>query len=222
MGSGANGMPWKSPWESDLVGLMRPLIRLSLTLLLAALPALAGPKPRVKFTTTAGSFVVELEPEAAPKTVENFLGYVNRGFYKGTIFHRVISDFMIQGGGFGKDLREKPAGPSIPLEAQQAFQKGLKNTRGTLAMARTWIPDSAKNQFFINVVDNRAKLDPKGPQNPGYCVFGRVVAGMDVVDRIRGGRTGAREGMDDVPRKPVEILDATEIKARPRGTARKG
>ncbi len=215
MGSAASGMLWKSPWESDLVGLMRPLIQLSLTLLLATLPALAGPKPRVKFTTTAGSFVVELEPEAAPKTVENFLGYVNKGFYKGTIFHRVISNFMIQGGGFGKDLREKHAGPSIPLEAQQAQAKGLKNTRGTIAMARTWIPDSAKNQFFINVVDNRAKLDPNGPQNPGYCVFGRVVSGMEVVDRIKGGKTGVREGMGDVPLKPVEILDAVEVKAAP-------
>jgi peptidyl-prolyl cis-trans isomerase A (cyclophilin A) len=192
---------------------MRPLIQLSLTLLLAALPALAGPKPRVKFVTTAGIFIVELEPEVAPKTVANFLGYVNQGFYKGTIFHRVISDFMIQGGGFDKDLKEKTAGPSIPLEASLALAKGLKNTRGTLAMARTWIPDSAKSQFFINVVDNRARLDPSGPQNPGYCVFGKVVLGMDVVDRIRIGKTGVRSGMGDVPVKPVQILDAVEVKA---------
>ncbi|HJV89167.1 MAG TPA: peptidylprolyl isomerase [Holophagaceae bacterium] len=193
---------------------MRPALRLALTLLLAALPALAGPKPKVLFKTTAGAFTVELEPEAAPKTVENFLGYVNSGFYKGTVFHRVIRDFMVQGGGFTNDLKEKPAGASIPNEAKQALAKGLKNTRGTLAMARTWIPDSAKGQFFINVVDNRAKLDPPAPDGYGYCVFGRVVAGMDVVDKIRNGKTGIRDGMRDVPVKPVVVLEATEIKAK--------
>lgn len=191
---------------------MRALLRSSLALLLTAIPALAGAKPRVVFRTTAGAFTVELEPEAAPKTVENFLGYVNNGFYKGTVFHRVMSDFMIQGGGFTADLKEKVGGPSIPNEAKQALAKGLKNTRGTLAMARTWIPDSAKAQFFINVVDNRARLDPPGSDGFGYCVFGRVVAGMAVVDKIRSGKTGSRAGMRDVPVKPIEVIEALEVK----------
>lgn len=198
---------------------MRPALRLSLTLLLAAWPALAGPKPRVLFKTSAGAFVVELEPEAAPKTVENFLGYVNKGFYKGTIFHRVIKDFMVQGGGFTADMHEKQAGPSVVNEAKQALAKGLKNTRGTLAMARTWIPDSAKGQFFINVVNNSAKLDPPAPDGYGYCVFGRVVSGLDVVEKIRQGKTTTRDGMRDVPVKPVIVLDATEVK--PKGAAKK-
>ncbi len=193
---------------------MRPLLRLSLTLFLAALPALAGPKPKVLFKTSAGSFTVELEPEAAPKTVENFLGYVNKGFYKGTVFHRVMKDFMIQGGGYTADMQEKQAGASVVNEAKQALAKGLKNTRGTLAMARTWIPDSAKAQFFINVVNNTAKLDPPAPDGYGYCVFGRVIAGMDVVDKIRFGKTTIRDGMRDVPVKPVVVLEATEVKAK--------
>ncbi len=194
---------------------MRPALRLALTLLLAALPALAGPKPRVLFKTSAGSFMVELEPEAAPKTVENFLGYVHKGFYKGTIFHRVIKGFMVQGGGYTADMREKQAGPSVVNEAKQALAKGLKNTRGTLAMARTWIPDSAKGQFFINVVDNSAKLDPPAPDGYGYCVFGRVVTGMDVVEKIRNAKTTTRDDMRDVPVKPVVVLDATEVKPKP-------
>lgn len=193
---------------------MSPVLRLALTLLLAALPALAGPKPRVVVKTSVGSFTLELEPEAAPKTVENFLGYVNKGFYKGTIFHRVMKDFMVQGGGFTADMQEKQAGASVVNEAKQALAKGLQNTRGTVAMARTWIPDSAKGQFFINVVDNRAKLDPPAPDGHGYCVFGRVVAGMDVVDKIRNGRTTTRDGMRDVPVKPVVILDTAAVKAR--------
>ncbi|HJV23650.1 MAG TPA: peptidylprolyl isomerase [Holophagaceae bacterium] len=193
---------------------MRPALHLALTLLLAALPALAGPKPKVLFKTTAGAFTLELEPEAAPKTVENFLGYVNSGFYKGLVFHRVIPSLMIQGGGFTTDLKEKVGGASIPNEAKQALAKGLKNTRGTIAMARTWIPDSAKAQFFINVADNAARWDPPSQDGYGYCVFGRVVAGMDVVDKIRNGKTGTRSGMRDVPVKPVVVLDATEIKAK--------
>lgn len=193
---------------------MSPVLRLALTLLLTALPAVAGPKPRVVIKTSVGSFTVELEPEAAPKTVENFLGYVNKGFYKGTIFHRVMKDFMVQGGGYTFDLKEKNAGPSVVNEAKQALAKGLKNTRGTLAMARTWIPDSAKGQFFINVVDNRAKLDPPAPDGYGYCVFGRVISGMDVVDRIRNGKTAIRAGMRDVPVKAVIILETTEVKAK--------
>ena len=185
---------------------MRPLA----LLLLLALPASAGPKPKVRFRTSLGSFVVQLEPDAAPKTVENFLGYVRKGFYKDTTFHRVIPDFMIQGGGFTADLKEKAAGPSIPNETKAAMAKGLKNRRGTLAMARTWIPDSAKAQFFINVKDNPVLDIPYDPA--GYCVFGKVVQGMDVVDRIRTVKTWTAGGMRDVPKKPVVILDATEVK----------
>jgi cyclophilin family peptidyl-prolyl cis-trans isomerase len=193
---------------------MRPLLQLSLTLLLAGLPAWAGPKPRVLFKTSAGSFTVELEPEAAPKTVENFLGYVNKGFYKGTIFHRVISNLMIQGGGYTADMHEKLGGPSIVNEAKPALAKGMKNTRGSIAMARTWIPDSAKAQFFINVIDNSPRYDPPAPDGAGYCVFGRVVAGMEVVEKIRKGRTTTRDGLRNVPVKPVVILEASEIKPK--------
>ena len=185
-------------------------MRLTALLLLLALPALAGPKPKVRFKTSMGTFVVQLEPEAAPKTVENFLGYVRKGFYKDTVFHRVMRGFMIQGGGLTADLKEKPAGPSIPNESKAAMAKGLKNRRGTLAMARTWIPDSAKAQFFINVQDNAALDIPYEPA--GYCVFGKVVQGMDVVDKIQAVKTGTAAGMRDVPKKAVVILDAAEVR----------
>lgn len=189
---------------------MRLLIALLTSLTLAAGP---GPKkPRVKFTTSAGVFVVELDPDAAPKTVENFLGYVRSGFYKGTIFHRVMPAFMVQGGGFTEDLKEKRGtSPSVVNEAKRAKEKGLRNTRGTIAMARQWMPDSAKNQFFINVVDNTRKLDPPGSDGAGYCPFGRVVQGMAVIDTIRKGRTTTRGELENVPVKPVVIKDAVEL-----------
>lgn len=185
-------------------------MRLPALLLLFALPALAGPKPRVRIKTSLGSFTVQLEPDATPKTVENFLGYVRRGFYRGTLFHRVVPGMVIQAGGFTEDLKEKPGGPSIPNESKAALAKGLKNRRGTLAMARTWIPDSAKAQFFINLRDNAAFDIPYEPA--GYCVFGRVVQGMDVVDRISAVKTGTAGGMRNVPRKAVVILEASELK----------
>jgi cyclophilin family peptidyl-prolyl cis-trans isomerase len=168
----------------------------------------------VRIVTSYGPVVVELEPELAPKTVANFLGYVQKGYYAGTIFHRVISDFMVQGGGMLENLEEKPAGQAIPNEAPQTFKAGLKNTRGTLAMARTGLPHSATAQFYINVVDN-ARLDHKDLSQDGfgYCVFGRVVSGMEAVDRIAQVKTEWRRGMSDVPQFAVRIKEVTLLPA---------
>ncbi len=192
--------------------LMRPLIAVLLSL--AALGLAAGPKPRVKLTTSLGAIVLELEPEAAPKTVENFLKYVKKGQYKGTIFHRVIPGFMIQGGGYVDYLGKKRTDPAIPNEADRALAAGLKNKRGTLAMARTPDPNSAAAEFFINVVDNPA-LDFKSKANDqtwGYCVFGKVVQGMDVVDRIKAVKTSnKRSDFLNLPVKPVIITDAALV-----------
>jgi len=174
----------------------------------AAVPAPKA-KPRVQLLTSYGPVVVELEPELAPKTVENFLQYVKEGFYKGTIFHRVIGGFMVQGGGLLEDLTEKPAHHAIINEAPQTFAAGLKNTRGTIAMARTGDPNSATAQFYINLTDN-AKLDYKDlSQNGyGYCAFGRVVSGMEAVDKIGKVKTEWRHGMGDVPQFAVRLKDA--------------
>ncbi len=185
---------------------------LLLTFALAFGPALqAADHPRVKVDTNLGSFVIELYPEKAPKTVENFLQYVRDGFYDGTIFHRVIDGFMIQGGGFTPDFERKETRAPIVNEADN----GLKNTRGTIAMARTMDPHSATAQFFINVKDNPF-LDHTGktPRGWGYAVFGKVVEGMDVVDRIRKVRTGPG-GMfpKDVPQEPVIIEKMTVIES---------
>ncbi|MBI1753264.1 MAG: peptidyl-prolyl cis-trans isomerase [Acidobacteria bacterium] len=191
---------------------MRPLI--AALLALTALGLSAGPKPKVKLTTSMGVIVLELEPEAAPKTVENFLKYVKKGQYKGTIFHRVIPGFMIQGGGYVEYLGKKRTDASIMNEADRAAAAGLKNKRGTLAMARTPDPHSAAAEFFINVVDNPA-LDFKGKTNDktwGYCVFGKVVQGMDVVDKIKGVKTSnKRSDFLNLPVKPVLISDAAQI-----------
>jgi len=162
--------------------------------------------PRVKFVTSAGDFVVELAPDKAPKTVANFLQYVKDKHYDGTVFHRVIDGFMIQGGGFTPDLKEKPTRPPIPLEAQN----GLKNAKYTIAMARTSDPNSATAQFFINVKDN-TMLDAPNPDGHGYAVFGKVVSGTEVVDKIRTVRTGNKAGMQDVPVDAVTIQSATII-----------
>jgi cyclophilin family peptidyl-prolyl cis-trans isomerase len=168
--------------------------------------------PRVKFATTAGDIVVEVYPDKAPKTAANFLQYVRDKHYDGTIFHRVIDRFMIQGGGFDRNMVEKPTRAPVVHEGRAAFAKGLKNEVGTLAMARTNDPDSATSQFFINVADNTRTLDPPGPNAPGYTVFGRVVSGMDVVNKIKGVAT-ANAGMHgDVPVTPVVIQSATLVK----------
>jgi cyclophilin family peptidyl-prolyl cis-trans isomerase len=158
---------------------------------------------KVRMKTTLGEITLELDDQAAPITVANFLEYVRNGHYDGTIFHRVIRDFMIQGGGLTKDMRPKAAYEPIVNEASN----GLKNKRGTIAMARTSDPDSATCQFFINHRDNDF-LDYRGPEPDkiGYAVFGRVVEGMEVVDQIASVKTGRRQGYDDVPLEPVEIL----------------
>jgi len=177
--------------------LLRPFL-IALSLLCAVAGAWAQ---KVKLETTAGNIVIELDAAKAPKTVDNFVQYVKAGHYDGTIFHRVIPNFMIQGGGMTSDRREKPTRAPIPLEARN----GLVNTRGTVAMARTPDPNSATAQFFINVVDN-AFLDAANARDGfGYAVFGKVVSGMDVVDRIRGGATGP----GDFPNEPVVIKHAT-------------
>ncbi|WP_353191744.1 peptidylprolyl isomerase [Pandoraea pnomenusa] len=164
-------------------------------------------QPQVQFKTSVGNFVVELNPKAAPKTVDNFLQYVNSGFYNGTIFHRVINNFMIQGGGFTPDMQQKPTRDPVPIESKN----GLKNLAGTIAMARTSDPNSATAQFFINVKDN-ASLDYPNPDGFGYTVFGKVVSGMDTVEKIKGVAT-TRKGMySDVPATTVVIESASVVK----------
>ena len=158
--------------------------------------------------TTLGDIKVKLAADKAPLTVANFLAYADAKHYDGTIFHRVIDGFMIQGGGFDRNMRQKPTKAPIKNEAAN----GLQNKRGTLAMARTAIVDSATSQFFINVKDN-GFLDFRAPnpQGFGYCVFGEVVEGMDVVDQIKGVRTGVKAGMSDVPLETVEILSVARV-----------
>jgi cyclophilin family peptidyl-prolyl cis-trans isomerase len=175
-----------------------------------------GENPMVTLKTSLGDIKLELYPDKAPDTVKNFLQYVDAGFYKGTIFHRVIRNFMIQGGGFDVRMSRKQTNPPIKNEAAN----GLKNGRGTIAMARTQIPDSATSQFFINTVDNRS-LDFKNPSSMGigYCVFGRVTEGMDIVDKIESVATGVKSGMRDVPQSDVIIEDATRVKAEPESPA---
>ena len=167
-------------------------------------PAASGENPVVTIKTTKGDITLELQPDKAPATVANFLRYVDSGHYKGTIFHRVIANFMIQGGGFTKDMVQKATSAPVKNEAAN----GLKNLRGTIAMARTAVVDSGTSQFFINVVDNAA-LDHRdtSPQGFGYCVFGKVTAGMDVVDAIRSVPTGRRGPYGDVPVDAIEITD---------------
>jgi peptidyl-prolyl cis-trans isomerase A (cyclophilin A) len=159
----------------------------------------------VKITTNQGDIVVQLEAAKAPKSVENFLQYAKAGHYNGTIFHRVIDGFMIQGGGFTPDMQQKPTRPPIPLESRN----GLSNVRGTLAMARTNVPDSATAQFFINVKDNGFLDSARSPDGNGYAVFGKVTQGMDVVDKIRKVETSQRGPFGDVPVQPVIIKQVT-------------
>jgi peptidyl-prolyl cis-trans isomerase A (cyclophilin A) len=160
---------------------------------------------RVKLATSMGDVVVELDGAKAPKTVANFLQYVRDGHYDGTIFHRVIDGFMIQGGGMKADLSEKPTRAPIPLESRN----GLSNQRGTLAMARTMVPDSATAQFFINVKDNLFLDAAQSRDGHGYAVFGKVVSGMDVVDKIKAVAVGNKGMHQNVPVQPVTINKAT-------------
>ncbi|HEY4038049.1 MAG TPA: peptidylprolyl isomerase [Burkholderiaceae bacterium] len=171
----------------------------------AAAPAAAA--SRVAFDTSEGRIVIEVNADKAPKTVANFLQYVNDGFYNGTVFHRVIPGFMIQGGGFTPDMTQKPTRAPVPIESTN----GLKNVRGAVAMARTGDPNSATAQFFINVVDN-AMLDYPRPDGNGYAVFGTVVEGMEVVDKIRAVRTASHGSFQDVPVTAVVIKTARVVK----------
>ncbi|WP_296542478.1 peptidylprolyl isomerase [Rhodoferax sp.] len=177
----------------------------------AANVALAQDAPQVKFATSEGDFVVELYPDKAPKTVANFLQYVNDKHYDGTIFHRVIGNFMIQGGGFDASYQQKPTRAPVEHEGRLAREKGLRNVPGTMAMARTSDPQSATAQFFINVADNR-RLDPNS-QSFGYTVFGKVISGMDVVNTIKATPTGPGGPFGiDVPKTPILINSATLVK----------
>lgn len=184
--------------------------------LFAQTPAMAPApaKPRVRLATNYGVMVLELEPGAAPRTVENFLAYVKKGHYAGTIFHRVMPGFMIQGGGLTEDMSEKATAAPVKNEAPQSFKAGLKNATGTVAMARTAIPDSATAQFFINTVDNTS-LDFKNEsaEGIGYCAFGRVIEGMEVALEIEQVKTGWKKGQANVPDYPVKIKSAEVLDA---------
>lgn len=185
---------------------------LAFALLLTGLhnTALAA-NPQVTFETNRGNFVVELYPEKAPKTVANFLAYVNSGFYKDTIFHRVINRFMIQGGGFTADLAEKETRAPIVNEAGN----GLLNEPGTLAMARTQDPDSATAQFFINLENNQfLNYQSPEPDLIGYCVFGRVLKGMDVVREIASTPTGFKGPYSDVPKSAI-VIQNVKVNTKP-------
>jgi peptidyl-prolyl cis-trans isomerase A (cyclophilin A) len=179
--------------------------RLAALLFAAALCLPAWAQQKVKLATSLGDIVVELDREKAPKTVDNFVAYVKSGHYDGTIFHRVMDNFMIQGGGMKADLSEKPTRPPIALESRS----GLSNVRGTLAMARTPDPNSATAQFFINLKDNPFLDQANARDGNGYAVFGKVVTGMDVVDKIKSVPVGEKSGHQNVPTSPVTIKKAT-------------
>ena len=175
----------------------------------SGVPAVSAENPKVELDTSKGKIVLELYPEKAPETVKNFLNYVDEKFYDGTIFHRVIPKFMIQGGGFTTDMQRKPTGAPIKNEAD----KGLKNDRGTIAMARTGDPHSATAQFFINTVNNDfLNHRSKTQQGWGYAAFGKVVEGMDTVDAISAVKTTTRGPYQDVPVEPVVIKSAMRVK----------
>jgi cyclophilin family peptidyl-prolyl cis-trans isomerase len=168
--------------------------------------------PQVDLDTTAGKIRIELYPEAAPKTVANFLDYVKAKQYDGTVFHRVIDGFMIQGGGFTPDLKQKPTRPPVPNEAEQASKAGLLNVPGTISMARTSDPNSATAQFFINVADNKPlNFRSPDPQGIGYTVFGKVVSGMDVVQKIAKVPTTSSGMHQNVPKDAVVINSAVVV-----------
>ncbi len=177
----------------------------------AALATLAIAKPVhaadpvVILKTSLGEIDIQLDPKNAPKTTANFLAYVKKGFYDGTIFHRIIPGFVVQGGGFTPDMSEKPTDPPIKNEASN----GLHNLRGTISMARTNDPDSATSQFFLNLVDNSSKLDPGGVSPDGYAVFGKITKGLDVIDKMAAVPTGSVGPFQDVPTTPVTLISAT-------------
>ncbi len=175
-------------------------VRLPALIVSGVLSLGAWAAPSVEIQTSLGRIVVELDADKAPKTVHNFVEYVNEGFYNGTVFHRVIPDFMIQGGGFTVSMEQK----ATPRRVDNEGRNGLKNDRGSIAMARTADPHSASSQFFINHKDNPA-LNYPSPDGAGYAVFGKVTQGMDVIDRIARVATGNRAGHQNVPVDPVVI-----------------
>ena len=185
----------------------RLLSLLALVTLTAVTSAIGAEPAQVKVETSAGEFVMQMDAERAPLSVANFLQYVRDGFYDGTIFHRVVGGFVIQGGGYTANMEPKPPRPPIANESGN----GLTNRRGSVAMARTGDPHSADAQFYINLADNLA-LDPK-PTRWGYAVFGEVIQGLDVVDNIGHQATGMKGGMQDVPIEPVVIRKVTVLKA---------
>ena len=186
-------------------------LSLGLAVSITALSGFSYAGPKVEFKTNLGNFVVDLDSDKAPKTVNNFLAYVKSGFYNGTVFHRVINSFMVQGGGFTTELVQKPTQPPVVSEAQN----GLKNQIYTIAMARTSDPDSATAQFYINVKDNPG-LDFPNAMGNGYTVFGKVISGTQTIDKIKLVPTGIastpRGRMADVPNTPVVIESATILK----------
>ncbi|MBC7730099.1 MAG: peptidyl-prolyl cis-trans isomerase [Microbacteriaceae bacterium] len=189
-----------------------PVLATTLAATWVAALTLAAPAwaQKVKLATSMGDIVIELAPDKSPKTVANFVQYVKAGHYNGVVFHRVIDGFMVQTGGFTADLQEKPTRPPIPLESRN----GLSNLRGSIAMARTSVPDSASAQFFINVGDN-LRLDAANAQDGnGYAVFGKVVEGMDIVDKIKTVPVGNQAGHQNVPKQPVTIQQATLIQEK--------
>ena len=184
-------------------------------LLAGLLPLFAlAANPQVEMKTSQGTIVIELFPEAAPATVDNFVEYVKAGFYDGLIFHRVINGFMIQGGGFDPQMNQKATRAPVKNEARMALEKGVRNAPGMLAMARTNDPHSATAQFFINLVDNRM-LDYPSRDGYGYTAFGKVIKGMDVVNNIATVRTGNAGMHQDVPLTPVVIQSVRVIEAKP-------
>lgn len=191
-----------------LAGLWTPLVVLT-----AVAPGALAADPQVDLRTSAGTIRLELYPGKAPRTVENFLRYVKEGHYDGTVFHRVIAGFMVQGGGFDAAFRQKPTRAPVVNEAQAGVKAGLKNEAGTIAMARTSDPNSATAQFFINVNDNAfLNWGDARSDGHGYAVFGKVVAGMDVVTKIARSPTGAGGPFrSDVPREAVVIQSATVV-----------
>lgn len=196
--------------KEDTVERRIAFLMITLVYLLAG-TAIAADNPKVTLGTSLGNITLELYPDKAPATVANFLSYVDEGFYNGTIFHRVIKGFMIQGGGFTESMQEKPTRAPITNEADN----GLKNERGTIAMARTPDPDSATAQFFINAKDNTfLNFKNKSPEGYGYCVFGKVTKGLDVVDAIEKTPTTTKGFYQDVPAKPVIIKKAYRVKEK--------
>jgi cyclophilin family peptidyl-prolyl cis-trans isomerase len=166
------------------------------------------PLPQVELITAKGSITLELDPTIAPISTNNFLNYVNKGFYRGTLFHRVIPDFVVQGGGYTAGMLKKTE-QSAPIELES--NKGLSNVRGSLAMARTYLPNSATSEFYINLVDNLS-LDYKNAANPGYAVFGKVIQGMEVIDAIAAEPTGVVGVFSDVPLADIALSLALQTK----------